>query len=1061
MGKNEKAKRKNPRKAHERDLPASSSEVGPGDAASQDASHSAEEAAASANGREHCGHYGRDNAHLDKVLLEILSSKHVASCEHCREDAPRKKGGAGSREKGGKQKKKGGASKGATAKAQAKADTSHTWVCLDCGRHFCGGAADDTKPYGHARRHAKQDRHWWAARYDDPTVAYCLSCEKEVSVEMPKLETVVAPAVEDKVAGAADTDLCGLVNPDANVIKGLPNLGNTCFFNAVLQSILAVDRLRRKMLGPDVPTGALAMSLKKLFAETSASNHAGGALSPKNLFSSICSKYPQFRGYQMQDSHELLRCFLDGLRMEETEARKLAEEASDAGVPTIVDSIFGGQLSSTVSSTECSHSSVKHDQFLDLSLPVPSRRPPTKSVSSPPVKRTKQSIRDRNKNRRYGKVPARASPSVESNKEQVQSIAERNSQIPGSELEQVVSEKDAEPSGCSESCGSVPNQEQNATTNVENSICWLDYVADADETKSEILDSADSTETGQIWECRDAAHGPLHPQDDALPKEQILGSEHSGENTVDDDASLQTVILLPYKEFGTTAKERDEAIENPYNSECTVPPLVVSPVRENNTQPEYCGDVEQDDYVGLGDMFNEPEVTSEVKKEAGKVEDIDVMAWSSNSADDEVDDSNAPVSVEGCLAVYTEPELLSEPWLCEHCTNAARINTNERENVMEMKDRANEIKDGEEMMADGDGKKDGEKLTVSCSKQVDIDQVMGTDGCKKHIDQIMATGDCSDNMHSDMHCKEGGCVNPSLADPEQKCDGNFPDIENTSMQRTDVVFTMNETEQSSSQTSHKEQCMDLKSLEPESSSLNNQQHDSSVQYNDCHNVDITVKGASAPLSCGDSVSCNATNNVEAQPVGGAEEVVSSSLPSDAQKTLLGAKDNEDAITKNQGRRKRMKMVGKAQLVQGNQNKQKEDETKVFRAALRRILISKSPPVLTINLNRFSQDSHGRYKKLKGHVRFNEMLDIQPFMDPRCKVNNSSTYRLVGVVEHLGTMTSGHYIAYARACKIGGRQQQSSGSKSWFYASDGQVREASLEEVLNCEAYILFYERVGD
>ena len=78
----------------------------------------------------------------------------------------------------------------------------------------------------------------------------------------------------------------------------------------------------------------------------------------------------------------------------------------------------------------------------------------------------------------------------------------------------------------------------------------------------------------------------------------------------------------------------------------------------------------------------------------------------------------------------------------------------------------------------------------------------------------------------------------------------------------------------------------------------------------------------------------------------------------------------------------MKMVGKAQQVQDNQNKKKEDATKVFRAAMRRILISKAPPVLTINLNRFSQDSHGRYKKLKGHVRFKEMLDIQPFMDPR-------------------------------------------------------------------------------
>ncbi|CAL5073465.1 unnamed protein product [Urochloa decumbens] len=1060
MGKKVKAKPKNLRKAQERGPSASSSDVGPGDAVSQDTSHSADEATASASGREHCGHYSRDSAHLDKVLLEILSSKHIASCEHCREDAPRKKGGAGNKEKGGK-KKKGGASKGAAAKAQAKAEKSDLWVCLDCDRHFCGGAVEDTKPYGHARRHAKQDRHWWAARYDDPTVAYCLSCEKEVSIEMPKLETVVAAAVDGKAVDVEDADALGSVNPHGNVIKGVPNLGNTCFFNAVLQNLLALDSLRKKMLGPNVPTGALAMSLKKLFAETSASNHAGGALSPKNLFSSICSKYPQFRGYQMQDSHELLRCFLDGLRTEETEARKLVEEASDAGVPTIVDSIFGGQLSSTVSSTECSHSSVKHDQFLDLSLPVPSRRPPTKSVSSPPAKRTKQSVRDRNKNRRYGKIPARASPSVESNKEQIQTTVERNnSQIPGSELEQVGSEKELEPSVCSESCASVSNQEPKAISNVEDSICWLDYIADGDETKSEILDSADSTEAGEIWESRDAAQGPLHSQDDVLPKEQLLGSEHSGENTVDDDASLQPVILLPYKEFSTAAKEMNETIENSQNSECAVPPPVVSPVAENNTQPAYGGDIEQYGY-GLGDMFNEPEVTSEVKKETSKAEDIDVMAWSSNSVDDEVDDSNAPVSVEGCLALYTEAELLSEPWLCEHCTSDARLNANEMKNIVEMMDGADEIEDGEETMAGGDGRQDGEKLIMSCSKE-DTDQVMRTDGCKKDIDQIMASDDCSDNVHSVIHCKEGGCANPSLADPEQNCNGNFPDTENTTMQGTGAVFTTNKTEPSNSQTDHKEQCVDLKRLELESSSLNKQQHDSDIQYNEGHNVDITAEATSAPVSCdSDSASCNATNNTEAEHVGAAEEAVSSSLPSDAQKTSQSAKDYEEVITRNQGRRKRMKMVGKTQQVQDNQNKKKEDETKVFRAAMRRILISKAPPVLTINLNRFSQDSRGRYKKLKGHVHFKEMLDIRPFMDPRCKETNSTTYRLVGVVEHLGTMTCGHYIAYVRADKIGGRQQQSSGSKSWFYASDGQVREASLKEVLNCEAYILFYERMGD
>uniref|UniRef100_A0A0A9EBU8 USP domain-containing protein n=1 Tax=Arundo donax TaxID=35708 RepID=A0A0A9EBU8_ARUDO len=447
-------------------------------------------------------------------------------------------------------------------------------------------------------------------------------------------------------------------------------------------------------------------------------------------------------------------------------------------------------------------------------------------------------------------------------------------------------------------------------------------------------------------------------------------------------------------------------------------------------------------------MFNEPEVTSDVKKGTGKAEDIDVMAWSSNSADDEVDDSNAPVSVEGCLDLYTEPELLSEPWHCEHCTNAARSNIDDRKNVMEMMDSANERKEGEEVMPVGDEGQDGEKSIMSCNKKEDIDQIMATDGC-------------SDNVNSGMHCKEGECANPSLAEPEQMSNVNFPDTGNTTV--TEAVLTVDKTEQSNSRAYNQEHCKDLNSAAVECTSLSKQPHDSAIQQNDRCNVDITAEATSAPLSCGDndSVSCSATNNTKAECVGGAEEVVTSSFPSDAQTILPRAKDIEDVNTRNQGRRKRMKMVGKAHQVQDNQNKPKEDEAKVFRAAMRRILISKAPPALTINLNRFSQDSHGRFKKLKGHVRFKEMLDIRPFMDPRSKENDNTTYRLVGVVEHMGSMTGGHYIAYVRAGKIGGRQQQSSSSNSWFYASDGQVREASLHEVLNCEAYLLFYERVGD
>jgi hypothetical protein len=39
-----------------------------------------------------------------------------------------------------------------------------------------------------------------------------------------------------------------------------------------------------------------------------------------------------------------------------------------------------------------------------------------------------------------------------------------------------------------------------------------------------------------------------------------------------------------------------------------------------------------------------------------------------------------------------------------------------------------------------------------------------------------------------------------------------------------------------------------------------------------------------------------------------------------------------------------------------------------------------------------------------------------------------------------------------------RQQKGLGP-SWFCASDLNVTEVSIDEVLNCQAYILFYERV--
>ncbi|NXA49088.1 UBP16 hydrolase, partial [Nothocercus julius] len=42
-----------------------------------------------------------------------------------------------------------------------------------------------------------------------------------------------------------------------------------------------------------------------------------GIVTPKELFAQVCKKAIRFKGYQQQDSQELLRYLLDGMRAEE------------------------------------------------------------------------------------------------------------------------------------------------------------------------------------------------------------------------------------------------------------------------------------------------------------------------------------------------------------------------------------------------------------------------------------------------------------------------------------------------------------------------------------------------------------------------------------------------------------------------------------------------------------------------------------------------------------------------------------------------------------------------
>ncbi|KAH9635494.1 hypothetical protein HF086_014987 [Spodoptera exigua] len=64
---------------------------------------------------------------------------------------------------------------------------------------------------------------------------------------------------------------------------------------------------------------------------------------------------------------------------------------------------------------------------------------------------------------------------------------------------------------------------------------------------------------------------------------------------------------------------------------------------------------------------------------------------------------------------------------------------------------------------------------------------------------------------------------------------------------------------------------------------------------------------------------------------------------------------------------------------------------------------------------------------------------------------AALYRLSAAVLHVGGPRSGHFATYRRGNGFE--------AKRWWYTSDTLVHEVSVQEVLRCAAYMLFYERV--
>lgn len=154
--------------------------------------------------------------------------------------------------------------------------------------------------------------------------------------------------------------------------------------------------------------------------------------------------------------------------------------------------------------------------------------------------------------------------------------------------------------------------------------------------------------------------------------------------------------------------------------------------------------------------------------------------------------------------------------------------------------------------------------------------------------------------------------------------------------------------------------------------------------------------------------------------------------------------------------------------------------KMFTQLTKKITITRLPQVLIIHFKRFKLHA-GYFKKLETFVTYpvDKTLDMTKYWPPVGSYMNSLNinvmdkateqkylasfpprnqvppfeYKLYGVANHFGNLTTGHYTSFVQ-------KNDRNSDPDWCYFDDARVQHGvSPKDVLNSNAYCLFYRRV--
>uniref|UniRef100_A0A8D2ZPV0 Ubiquitin carboxyl-terminal hydrolase 16 n=1 Tax=Scophthalmus maximus TaxID=52904 RepID=A0A8D2ZPV0_SCOMX len=613
-------------------------------------------------------------------------------------------------------------------------ETVAIWMCLKCGHRGCGRHSENQ----HAIKHyetPRSDPHCLVVSMDNWSV-WCYICDDEVQysktghmaqlvtnlkkqtsadpITIPQkivkeedivlevaqeTETVSTEESEDKenkenkqhqkknTKNESNGKKSSTTEDKVGVpVKGLSNLGNTCFFNAVIQNLSQTQLLRQTLnkvteekisvdiepaasseLEPvavqlDQP-GSLTVAMCQLLNEIQESKK--GVVTPRELFTQVCKKAARFKGFQQQDSQELLRYLLDGMRAEEIkrvssgimEALKQSRKSTDGEqlktlvkeyeknglTKNFVDHVFGGEMTSTIMCQQCKTVSVVTEMFLDLSLPV-SDEAYRKKNQKKVVQKTSESSQD-----------GRNSPALTNGEDDDTSGS-------GSKYQQKKAKKQAKKQA----------KHQKRQQKFDGRFT-LDSIASPSHAEEEQTDPAADANEGEHVDSEMHEEAPLSDGNPVEPGGQTPDTvqparekEEGEDSETDCDSSATSSVSNRFTVLSKEPNSKDSVLDDEDISDLA---------QEAEEDAQLVGEMEK---VTLDDAFIEdsdaPEQGPETEDEPLEIKEYTVVNQDPELAFHTLATRAAPekqeCSVQSCLFQFTEVETLTQnnSLLCVTCT---------------------------------------------------------------------------------------------------------------------------------------------------------------------------------------------------------------------------------------------------------------------------------------------------------------------------------------------------------------------------------------------------------